>query len=239
MSPPAVSRDDDARETRLPHALESRERNPVGRNDRRSTIDRSDRIARSTAAEVRPTRADNGAEEFAATISNLVRQNRLSAMVAGIARVRYGIAADDAQDVYQDSVVAYLLVKDRYARDANHFGLFVGIFHHKAMRFLSTERGRGRSLERFAAHLACGLSEFDAATSPDAAVRRVERDAAIRDSVASLPRDERALLLELGEGRSRRLDLIARLGINRNTFDSRLHEARASLRRSLRARSGF
>ena len=51
--------------------------------------------------------------------------------------------------------------------------------------------------------------------------------------------DAREALLPLAEGRHSRLDLIARLGVNRNTYDSRLRVARNRLRRDLVSRNGY
>jgi RNA polymerase sigma factor (sigma-70 family) len=179
------------------------------------------------------------AHALAATLANSDQEARLRAMVTAVARRRYGVHAVDAEDVFQDSVVTYLRIRNRYPADANHFGLFVGIFHRTTLTSLKRSRRRLGVLERLATRLAHAQRTPDPASAPDAAALSVERAAAIRAAVATLDRDAREALLPLAEGRHSRLDLIARLGINRNTFDSRLRVARNRLRRDLVAREAY
>jgi len=181
-------------------------------------------------------RTDCDADAFATALSDSCGHARLSTIAARVARRRYGIRAGDADDVFQESALTYLLVRPRYARDANHFGLFFGIFHRTALKFLSSARGRAAKLERLGARLAHERRAPDESSSPAASTLRAERDAAIRDSVAALSEGARGPLLDLASGCVRRLDLVARLGVNRNTFDSRLRTARRKLRRELARR---
>jgi len=160
-------------------------------------------------------------------------------MVTAVARRRYGVQVTDAEDAFQDSVLTYLRVRGRYPADANHFGLFVGIFHRTTLTSLKRSRQRRHILERLATRLAHAQRAFDPAHAPDAAALRAERTTAIRAAVATLDRDAREALLPLAEGRHSRLDLIARLGVNRNTYDSRLRVARNRLRRDLVSRNGY
>ena len=176
---------------------------------------------------------------LAATLANSDQEAALRAMVTAVARRRYGVQATDAEDAFQDAVVTYLRVRGRYPADANHFGLFVGIFHRTALTSLKRSRQRRHILERLATRLAHAQREFDPANAPDAAALRAERTTAIRAAVATLDRDAREALLPLAEGRHSRLDLIARLGVNRNTYDSRLRVARNRLRRDLVSRNGY
>ena len=156
-------------------------------------------------------------------------------MVTAIGRRRYRMSADDAEDVFQDSVLTYLLSRNRYPAGSNHFGVLVGVFHRKALASLRRSRRRVRSFERVARRLA---SARRAPEPPDAAMIRAERSAAIQAAVNALADDVRETLLCLAEGRHRRFELIERLGINRNTFDSRLHVARKRLRQHLARRGG-
>jgi DNA-directed RNA polymerase specialized sigma24 family protein len=55
----------------------------------------------------------------------------------------------------------------------------------------------------------------------------------IRGAIECLPEDSQEILLDLAEGRVTRLEMIDRMGINRNTFDSRLRSLRLKLRQQL------
>ncbi len=181
-------------------------------------------------------RTERDVDAFADALAQPVQHDRLIAMTERLARKRYGIRAGDADDVFQESVLTYLVVRHRYPADANHVGLFFGVFHRTALTFLSSVRRRAAKLERLGAKLARERHELEESSSPVSATLRAERDAAIRESVAALPDDARDNLLALASGGVRRLELVARLGVNRNTFDSRLHAARGKLRRELARR---
>jgi RNA polymerase sigma factor (sigma-70 family) len=156
---------------------------------------------------------------------------RLREMTRSMARTRHGIQATDAEDVFQDAVVTYLQIRGRYPPDANHFGLLVSVFELKSREFVSRNGRRGRGLRRLAAHTPRTPVEPPA----DELAERAETAKAIRDSIAHLAHDARRVLLQLARGRRRRLELIAELGINPNTFDSRLRQARERLRHELAA----
>jgi DNA-directed RNA polymerase specialized sigma24 family protein len=171
-----------------------------------------------------------------AALSDARRTAALVAMTAAMARSGGGVHREDAEDAFQDAVVTYLEVQARYPPDVSRFALLVGIFRCKVLAFAAASRRRRRALER----LARGLSRArdrrvpgrDAAGAADGRMMREETAAAIRTSIASLPDGIRSVLLCLAEGRRRRLELVRELGINRNTFDSRLHVARRILRRT-------
>jgi len=202
-----------------------------------------ERLIRSAAAhsnrfEVDPVapQTDEGVDEFAATLGSSLRVARLRREVTRIARRRLGIRADDAEDLFQDSVVAYLEMRHSHRPDENHLALFVGVLHRMARASLATARRRARGLDRWATRFTHDRRGLDARSSPDAGARRAERDAAIRGAIAAMSHDVREALIALADGRCRRLELIAQLGINRNTFDSRLHKARSRLRCELARR---
>ena len=196
-------------------------------------------MARQVAALLPSARASCDVHALAAALSNSSQEADLRAMVTAVARRRYGIRAADAEDVFQDSVLTYLRIRGRYPADANHFGLFVGIFRRTVLTSLRRSRRRLGVLARLAERLEHAQRKFDPADAPDAAALSVERAAAIRAAVATLDRDARDALLPLADGQHSRFDLIARLGINRNTYDSRLRVARKRLRRNLVARGGL
>jgi len=157
----------------------------------------------------------------------------------GYARRRQGLSAADADDVFQDSVATYLVVRLRYPADANHFGLLFGIGRMKARMLLRRVASRGRAKRRFADLLRARRPE--AARGEDAGgtvldrVVRAESSALIRGVLASIATERREMLLALAERRSSRLEMIAAAGAKPSTFDTRLRSARLGLLRSLRA----
>jgi RNA polymerase sigma factor (sigma-70 family) len=165
------------------------------------------------------------------------RTASLFAKVCLLARARYGILAQDAEDLFHESVVTYLAVHQRYPPEDNHFGILVGIFHKKCLEFLDHQQRMGRVTQRFVARLVAERPDLARGEDPEgAAVDRVVRgeDAEmIRAAIASLSAEAREMLLTLAEGRMTRLELVEVLGINRNTFDTRLRGVRLRLRRVL------
>jgi RNA polymerase sigma factor (sigma-70 family) len=161
----------------------------------------------------------------------------LFSKVSVLARARYGIRPQDAEDIFQDSVVTYLAIHERYPPNDNHFGILVGVFHKKSLEFLDSRDRNGRVARRFVARLQSDRPVVARGEDPSGpAVDRVvrEEDAAlIRSAIAALSDDARELLLSLAEGRMTRLDMIEALGVNRNTFDTRLRSVRIRLRRVL------
>ncbi len=172
-----------------------------------------------------------------AALGDETRATALLSKVCFLARARYGILPQDAEDIFSDSVVTYLKIHQRYPLNENHFGILVGVFHKKSLEFLD---GRDRSVRvarRFIARLQAERPELARGEDPSgAAVERVlrEEDATlIRAAIASLPVDTRELLLKLAEGGMTRLEMIEALGINRNTFDTRLRAVRLRLKEAL------
>ncbi len=165
----------------------------------------------------------------------------LFSKVCVMARARYGIRPQDAEDLFHDSVATYLQIHRRYPPDDNHFGLLVGIFQKKSLEFLGGRERDGRAARRLVARLAAERPVLARGEDPSgAAADRVVRDedaAIIRAAIASLSAEGRALLLTLAEGDMTRLQLIRASGVNRNTFDTRLRSLRQRLRRTL-ARAG-
>lgn len=166
-----------------------------------------------------------------------VRAATLLSKVCFIARARYGILPQDAEDIFHEAVVTYLAIHSRYLVGDNHFGILVGIFHKKAFEFLDSKDRLGRVARRFVVRLKADRPEVARGEDPrGAAVDRVvrEEDAAlIRDAISRLSEDARELLLTLAEGRMTRLEMIKALGVNRNTFDTRLRGVRLRLKRTL------
>lgn len=167
------------------------------------------------------------------------RTRELMRTVCGVARTRYGILEQDAEDNFHEAVVTYLGIHDRYPEGDNHFGLLVGIFHKKCLEHLGRSERRGRVARRFVTRLRADRPALARGEDPRGpAVERVIRDEdaeLIRSALDELRDDARQMILDLAEGRETRLEMIERLGVNRNTFDTRLRAVRLKLKQSLEA----
>jgi RNA polymerase sigma factor (sigma-70 family) len=161
------------------------------------------------------------------------RSSTLFSKLCFIARARYGILPQDAEDIFHEAIVTYLAIHERYPPGDNHFGLLVGVYHKKSLEFLDSQDRRGRVARRFVAKLQADRPVIARGEDPGGgAVDRVvrEEDAAlIRSAIAALAPEARELLLTLADGRMTRLELIEALGVNRNTFDTRLRSVRLRL----------
>lgn len=178
-------------------------------------------------------REDTSHEALMVALADESRASTLFSKLCFIARARYGILPQDAEDIFHEAVVTYLAIHERYPAGDNHFGLLVGVFHKKSLEFLDGQDRRGRVAKRFVAKLQADRPVLARGEDPrGAAVDQVvrEEDAAlIRSAIAALSPDARELLLTLADGRMTRLELIEALGVNRNTFDTRLRGVRLRL----------
>ncbi len=178
-------------------------------------------------------REDTSHEGLMKALADESRASTLVSKLCFIARARYGILPQDAEDIFHEAIVTYLAIHERYPPGDNHFGLLVGVYHKKSLEFLDSQDRRGRVAKRFVAKLQADRPVLARGEDPGgAAVDRVvrEEDAAlIRSAIAALAPESRELLLTLADGRMTRLELIAALGVNRNTFDTRLRGVRLRL----------
>lgn len=185
----------------------------------------------------REAREDTSHDALMEAMSDDRRVAALFAKVCFLARARYGILPQDAEDIFHEAVATYLSIHERYPPQDNHFGLLVGIFHKKSLEFLDGKDRRGRVAKRFVARLQADRPDVARGEDPSgAAVERVvrEEDAnLIRAAIGSLSGEARELLLTLAEGRMTRLEMIETLRVNRNTFDTRLRGVRLRLKRAL------
>lgn len=190
-----------------------------------------------TAKRPKRRREDTSHEALLAALNDERRTLELKGKVCANARSRFGIQLHDAEDIFHEAVLTYLGIHSRYGQRDNHFGLLVGIFHKKCLEFLGRVERRGRVNRRMAANLQANQPFVARGEDPKGpAVERVIRreDAAlIRDAIHSLEDESQEILLDLAEGRVSRLEMIDRMGINRNTFDSRLRSLRLRLKREL------
>jgi RNA polymerase sigma factor (sigma-70 family) len=165
------------------------------------------------------------------------RMAALLAKVTYMARTRYGIRAQDAQDIFHESVVTYLQIHGRYPPGDNHFGLLVGVFQRKALEFLGASQRKDRVAERLLARLRADRPDLARGEDPSGNVAdcviREEDARLIRAAIDALSPESRELVLALAEGRATRLEMIESLGMNRNTFDTRLRTVRLRLKKAL------
>lgn len=165
------------------------------------------------------------------------RTATLLAKVTYVARTRYGIQPQDSQDIFHESVATYLAIHTRYPAGDNHFGLLVGIFHRKSLEHLGAVRRTSRAAVRLVEKLRADRPQVARGEDPSGNVSdrviRGEDAALIRSAIATLSPESREMLLTLAEGRATRLEMIQALGMNRNTFDTRLRALRLRLRKRL------
>jgi len=205
---------------------------------RLSTTTRCDEDRKERRPSPRRTkREDTTHAALMAALNDEKRTLELKGKVCANGRSRYGLQLHDAEDIFHDAVLTYLGIHTRFTDKDNHFGLLVGIFHKKALEFLGREDRQSRVARRFVSRLQANKPAIARGEDPKgAAVERVIRheDAElIRDAIGGLEEEHQELLLDLAEGRVSRLEMIDRLGINRNTFDSRLRTLRLRLKRQL------
>ncbi len=188
-------------------------------------------------ANARRRKEDTSHEALMRALRDESSTHSLFSKVCFMARARYGILPQDAEDIFHEAVVTYLSIHSRYPPRDNHFGLLVGIFHKKSLEHLGSRERTGRVNRRFVARLRSHRPNVARGEDPKgAAVERVIRgeDAdLIRAAIGSLNEEGREMLLTLAEGRMSRLEMIEFLGINRNTFDTRLRSLRLKLRSTL------
>jgi len=189
------------------------------------------------ARRVRRPKEDTTHPALMAALNDEERTLQLKGKVCASARRRYGLQMHDAEDIFHDAVLTYLGIHARYTDKDNHFGLLVGIFHKKALEFLGREERQTRAARKFVTKLRATRPLLAKGEDPKGpAVERVirrEDSALIRAALATLDDENQAMLLDLAEGSVSRLEMIDRLGINRNTFDSRLRTLRLRLKSNL------
>ncbi len=200
----------------------------------------SDRTAAATRSRLAHAGEDTSHRALMEALSDAERLAGLHSKVCFIARARYGIRPQDADDIFHESIQTYLGVFSRYPEGDNHFGLLVGIFHKKCLEHLSARERDGRAARRFVDRLRRDRPVVARGEDPKGPVVdrviRGEDAELIRAAIAALSDEARELLLALAEGRASRLELIEALGINRNTFDTRLRASRLRLKATLEQR---
>ncbi len=167
----------------------------------------------------------------------------LGSKLIQLAWFRYRVPALEAEDVLQNTFAAYLEVRDRYVVLGEHRAILVGIFRKKCLEHIERSVREKQRLRRYCASADAARenpwirpdSANGSATVLDEIVREETRGR-ILEAIADLRPSSRQLANLIGRDGLGRKDLIERLELNKNTFDSRLHACRAQLRGLLRRR---
>lgn len=160
-----------------------------------------------------------------------------------LARRRYGLGADAAEDLLQAALLTFWQVRDRYPREDEHVPILVGIFRNKCRESVTQRVRESSRSAKLRTRLEAGTVGVARAQAPEAAqggllqglVAR-EDGRKILEALASLRPAAREFLMLLGEGGLSRAQMIERYKLNPNTLDSRLRTYRNELRRELRRR---
>ena len=203
-----------------------------------SAASESAAVAERPRAPSRRRGEDTSHAGLMAALHDEERTRSLVTKLTFMARSRYGLRPDDSEDVFHESVTTYLSIHGRYPPNDNHFGLLVGIFRKKCLEHLGSRERSARITRRFVARIQNERPDIARGEDPKGPTvgRVIRREDAelIRAAIASLSGEGREMLLTLAEGRKSRLELIEEMGINRNTFDTRLRALRLRLRDTLR-----
>jgi RNA polymerase sigma factor (sigma-70 family) len=156
--------------------------------------------------------------------------------------VRRGLRAADAEDVVQNTLAAYLEVRDRYGEEENHAAILHGILHNKCLEFFDRHRREKQGLARCASRPDAVranpmLSPEGMGASPATLEEVIHREQGERilAALSDLPAGMREIIHQLAEiGRK---GVVAVSGENKNTVDTRIHAARQKLK-TLLARHG-
>ena len=166
--------------------------------------------------------------------------DRLREQLIQLARVRYSISHDAAEDVVQNALAAYIEVRRRYEASVNSQAILFGIFFNKCLEHIDRSVRESRRLRKYctsadAARDNPWIRPGAPAQEPGVLTELVRREDGeqIEIAIGQLrPKSKELAQLITRRGMDRQ-QLISKLGINRNTLDSRLHVCRNELRRLL------
>jgi RNA polymerase sigma factor (sigma-70 family) len=168
----------------------------------------------------------------------------LAAKLRQIARFRYRIRPADADDVVQTTFATYLEVRHRYEAVADQRAILVGIFRKKCLEYIDRSVREQRRLQRYCTTAdAARENAWIKPSSPGHApsvlddLTRAEERREILEVIDNLRPSSRTLVDMIVNRNMGRTDLIAHLGLNKNTLDSRLRSCRIELSGMLRKRA--
>ncbi len=191
--------------------------------------------------EVEPPRAPRAEDDsIEALFADAAVLRRFQATLASLAWRKYRINPQDAADVVQTAFATFLRVRHRYQDVANQKSILVGIFYKSCLEHIARSVREKRHLQRLAERpeLAGGapwLASDEHAYHRSALQELLadEQGREIRAALASLGDQARTLVALIERHGFDRQWLIVHFGLNKNTFDSRLHLCRKDLRRLL------
>jgi RNA polymerase sigma factor (sigma-70 family) len=161
-----------------------------------------------------------------------------------LARFRYRIRPADADDVVQTTFATYLEVRHRYADAADQKAILVGIFRKKCLEYIDRSVREQRRLQRYCSTAdAARENPWIKPSAPGRApsvledLTHAEDRREILEVLDSLRPASRSLVDMMVHGNMGRAELIAHLGLNKNTLDSRLRTCRIELSNLLRRRA--
>jgi len=191
-----------------------------------------------SAAEATPLAAE--AAPRAPFVLDLRSVSELREQFVRVARSRYHLRRDQAEDIAQTTFAAYLQVRHRYSHVEDHRAILAGIFRNKCLTYIDGSAREARRLKRYfstpdAARENPWIRPGSPAQAPSVLEEIVRRETRsdIRGAIARLRPTSRqiaAMVVFDGMGRG---EMIERLGLNKNTLDSRLHACRTELKRLL------
>lgn len=135
----------------------------------------------------------------------------------------------EREDLAQEVVVALLRALPRFRGESQLRTFVLRIAHNVSLRFISGRRARAHREE------AAELDELPgAALSPEEHVQRIQRQERLLSAIRRLPLSQlQVLTLDLEE--LPHAEIALALGISENAVNTRLHRARAQLRKHLEA----
>jgi RNA polymerase sigma factor (sigma-70 family) len=160
-----------------------------------------------------------------------------------LARRRFRISADTAEDLVQAALTTYFEVRSRYPKSEEHLRILVGIFRNKCREHIERSIRATRGLTALKNHVRSGSAEPIATriegTMPGGVLGEMvhrEEGCRILQALADLRPEAREMFRLISEGFSRK-DLMRYYGLKANTLDSRLHAYRQELRKALSAKA--
>ncbi len=157
-----------------------------------------------------------------------------------IARYKYGLQRTDAQDAFQDAVLTWMEVAERYSGEQEPLRVFLGVFHKKCLELIDRHSRERRKLQkpgklpeapngRRLGSALCGSEPSTLAT-----IVQREEGQQILQALSHLSPEAREVFRLLAEEDVPRQELIELLNLNANTVDSRLRKFRKELRNVLK-----
>lgn len=157
-----------------------------------------------------------------------------------IARQRYRIPRQEADDLIQATIQTLLEVRHRYPRTDEHARIVVGIFRNKCREHIERAVRGTRRLDELKREIEAGTADLPtirAARESEGGlvedlIRREEAERILR-ALALLRPEAREMFRLITEFGFSRKQLIEHFGLNPATLDSRLHSYRNELKKTL------